>query len=190
MTAPDTKGQYYLEGIAAGDDKIINEIYKNYHKAIRHLVETHGGSGDDARDVFQEGLMLLYQKSKDPAFKLEGKFLTYFYAVCRNIWFNRRKKKSFGEVTLSDEMKLILTADEVIAIEENEQYHLYRVYFKKLGEDCQRVLRMYLDKVSMKEIATKMKYGSENYAKKRKFECKKKLVKLIEKDPRYQELKF
>ena len=182
--------QLLLKGIAMGDEKVIRHIYTQYHKSIVHFVETHHGTLEDAKDIFQEGMVLLFQKSKDPNFELKSSFFTYFYAVCRNIWFNRMRKKSFGEVTLTEEMKLMYTNEEASAIEQNEQDRLYRKHFKRLGKDCQRLLSLFFDKISMVEIAKQMGFSSESYAKKRKFQCKQQLVAMIEEDPLYSELKY
>ena len=179
----------YIGGIVTGDHKLLKRIYEQFHKAILQLVETNGGSSEDARDVFQEALLMIYQKAQKPDFKLTSSFFTFFYAVCRNIWFNKRKKRSFGEVTLSDEMTSMVGADSPVDLDQNEQYALYRKIFLRLGKDCQQVLLMFLGKVSMQEIMEKMGYGSLSYTKKRKFKCKEQLVKMIEADPVYEELK-
>lgn len=183
-----TDSKDYIKGILQGDAKLVNEIYEKYHKAILKLVETNRGTPDDARDVFQEGLMLIYQKAQQPNFKLTSSFFTYFYAVCRNIWSNRSRKKSFGEVTLSDEMKSMVVDDSPSAIEQNEQYVLYRRKFLELGADCQQLLNLFLKKVSLKEIAEQLGLSSVGYAKKKKFKCKEKLIRLIQQDASYQEL--
>ena len=179
----------FIEGIVKGDHRRIKKIYEQYHKAILQLVETNKGTAEDARDVFQEALMLIYQKAQKPDFQLTSSFFTYFYAICRNIWFNKRKKRSFGEVTLSDEMTSMIENESSDELEQNEQYVLYRKKFLLLGNDCQQVLRMYMEKISMQEIMKKMGYGSLSYTKKRKFKCKEQLIKMIEKDPAFKELK-
>ena len=73
-------------------------------------------------------------------------------------------------------------------LESTERRRLFRDKFKQLGEDCQRVLKMFLEGISMVKIAEKMGYASEGYAKKRKFKCKQKLTSLIKADVRFQEL--
>jgi len=116
--------------------------------------------------------------------------LTYFYAVCRNIWSNKWRKKAGKEVTLYDTMPLISDEDSEPILEQSEAYFLYRKMFLRLGEDCQKVLRLYLRKVSMEKIMEQMGYGSVSYTKKRKFTCKEKLVSLIKSDRSYQELRM
>ena len=189
MSTKTTKNQAYIEGIRQNNSTIIRAIYKNYSKAILHLVLTNGGKKEDAHDVFQEGLMIIYQKSKKTDFQLTSSFSTYFYAVCRNIWSNKSRKKSNTEVTFDNQTLSIIENLSVNDIEENEEYALYRKKFLELGKDCQRVLNLFLQKTEMKEIMRKMGFSSVGYAKKRKFMCKQKLIQLIKKDPKFKELR-
>jgi len=182
--------QEYINGIKTGNPKVIKGIYEKYHPAIVHMVETKFGTKEDANDVFQEGLVLLYQKSQNPDFSLTSTFLTYFYAVCKNIWSNKLRKKSNKEVTLDQNMLLMVKADTSTILEKNEKYFLYRRFFLKLGQDCQKVLDLFLQKVKMEEIMNQMGYGSISYTKKRKFLCKERLVKMIQSDPSFRELKI
>lgn len=180
--------QALIEGIRLGDPKVINFIYATYHQAIVHLVETNSGTKEDAHDVFQEGLVVLYQKTKDPDFELSSQFLTYLYAICRNIWSNRLRKKSGKEVSLEDKFQDTIADNDPPVGEYNEQYYLYRKMFLRLGEDCQKILRLFLRKTNMETIMKKMGFSSINYAKKRKFMCKEKLVTLIKNDRSFSEI--
>ncbi len=190
MPTREEKNQNYISGIRAGDSQVIRAIYENYHKAIVQLVETKQGSKEDAHDVFQEGLVLVFQKVQHADFQLTSSFFTYFYAICRNIWYNKLRKKANKEVTLDDKMLLMLEQDSTPLLETSERYYLYRKMFLRLGSDCQKVLSLFLQKVSMEQIKVQMGYGSISYTKKRKFLCKEKLVQLIQNDPSFQELKM
>ncbi len=184
------KDENYLDGIRNKDSEVIRKIYEQFHQAIVHLVETKQGTMEDACDVFQEGLMLVYQKARNPKFRLTSSFLTYFYAVCRNIWSNKRRKKSNQQVTIDEDVLSMQEELPTTTIERNEQYFLYRKKFLQLGKDCQKVLNLFLQKISMEKIMAEMGYSSIGYTKKRKFLCKEKLVKLIKNDPSYRELRF
>lgn len=190
MPANILSPQEYIEGIKRGDPDIVKGIYEKYHPAIVHMVETKFGTKEDANDVFQEGLVLIYQKTQNPDFKLTSAFLTYFYAVCKNIWSNKLRKKSNKEVTLEPDMLLMIKSDTTEVLEENEKYFLYRKMFLRLGEDCQKVLDLFLQKIKMDEIMKQMGYGSISYTKKRKFLCKEKLAMMIQSDPSFTELKI
>jgi len=56
----------------------------------------------------------------------------------------------------------------------------------ELPGDARKVLEMfYFNGSSMKDIAVEMGYGSEGYARKRKYQCMNKLKQLIRNDTRY-----
>ena len=89
-----TTNNYYIDGIRNNNSKIINEIYEKYSKAIIQYVTSNNGSADDAQDVFQEGMIVLFQKVHTPDFELTSSLLTYFYSICKFIWSNRLRKKT------------------------------------------------------------------------------------------------
>jgi DNA-directed RNA polymerase specialized sigma24 family protein len=67
--------------------------------------------------------------------------------------------------------------------EEQEKYRLFQQHFLKLSPDCQKVLRLFMGKTSLREIADIMGFKTEKYAKTRKFMCKEKLKNSIINDP-------
>ena len=189
MPLKNSSDQRFIRGIAQGNPFILKEIYATYQPAITKLVESNNGSMEDAQDVFQEGLTVVYRKARTEDFRLTSSFLTYFYSVCRFIWLKKLRKKSRAMVTFEDTMGFSNEHSVEADFLKKERYALYIDSLKKLGEGCQKVLSLYAQSVSMKEIARQMGYASENYAKKRKFSCKKKLLLLIEQDKRYSELR-
>lgn len=64
---PDQK---YILGLISGDPEILDEIYQKYSKAIFKLVRDNNGSTQDAQDVIQESLIIVYKKARDKNFKL------------------------------------------------------------------------------------------------------------------------
>ena len=76
-----------------------------------------------------------------------------------------------------------------LSIEEAEENKIFWDAFEQLGQDCQKLMRLFFDKVRMEKIAELMGFGSVSYAKKRKFQCKERLVNLVKEDLRFQELK-
>ena len=70
--------------------------------------------------------------------------------------------------------------------EEQEKYRLFQQHFFRLSEDCQKVLKLFMSKTSLKEIADIMGFKTEKYAKTRKFMCKEKLKNSIVNDPSFK----
>ncbi len=179
---------YLIEGIHLGDRKIINNIYEQYFPRIKNLIENNKGNEADAYDIFQDALMVIYQKSKQADFQLKSTFYTFLYAICRNLWLKRLKKKKVLGVTIQEENVSSNDDDIIEQINQREKLRLYQEKFQALGKDCQRLLQFFFEGISMREIAKTMGI-SEKYARKRKFICKERLISLIQADNLYQEIK-
>jgi len=154
---------------------------------ILDLVCKNNGNAVDAADVFQEGMVVVFEKTNLHEFTWKSSVKTYLFAVCRNKWLMElRRRKSKGTDTLLD----IEIADEMSVEQDiirSERYNLMRRHFTKLGSDCQKVMTMFFQKIPLKEIAVKMGFTIA-YSKKRKFTCQQKLISMIADDPMYKEL--
>ena len=181
--------EQYLNGLLGRDARVLEHIYRELFPGIVRYILDNGGNREDAEDVFQEGLMVLYRKAKSDALTLSSSFYTFLFAVCKRIWLKKLSRgKGKKALPLEEERVGNIEADAAQVLEQTEQYRLYRGKFSLLGEDCQNLLRLFFKGVSMVEIAVQMGYKSEGYAKKRKFQCKERLVQLIRDDGRYREL--
>jgi len=178
-----------LNGIRRNDKKTLESIYRECFPGIRYLVIVNSGNEHDAKDIYQEGILIIYQKSKNNDFKITCSFKTYLYSVCRLLWLKHLDR--------SKQEKLILIEDEPfkgyigniqIEYEKNERFQLYRQYFLTLSKDCQRVLELYFSNVTLMAITKIMGYKNEKYTKKRKYQYKMSLIKKIKKDSKFKEL--
>ena len=107
------------------------------------------------------------------------------YSICRNLWLQRLDRKFFSLEFL--ELENISSLQDLSFSDpsevEVEKYRLYQVHFLNLSEDCQKILRMFMNKRPLREIAGVMGFKTEKYAKTRKFMCKEKLRNAILNDP-------
>lgn len=185
ITHPDA---LLIDHFREGDQTVLKDIYSRYFPGIKQLIQTNRGSLDDAKDVFQDALMVIYRKSLQPDFTLTVSFYTYLYSVCRKLWLKQlRRQSTRNEVAITDTMDFIEDGIRE-AIVDNEQYSIYQEKFRLLGQECQQLLRLFMEGISIRNLTEMLGYNSEAYTKKRKFLCKEKLVALIEHDPRYKDL--
>ena len=180
-----------IEGLRLRKENIIKFVYREFFPMARHLIVHNSGTDQDAEDVFQDALVIVYKRIIVDEISLNSSFKTFFYSVCRNIWLQRLGKLKeqnhefvdFENITAIPEPSI----DEIQNIE-NAKHKLYQIHFLNLSEDCQKVLQLFLRKISLREIASIMGYKTEKYAKKRKFDCKEELKKRILNDPNYLKL--
>lgn len=177
-----------LEGLRAHDEGVMKHLYREYFPMIKSFIEKNGGSEEDALDILQEGMVVLYQKAAQEDFEWTSTLKTYLYSVCRNKWLMElRRKRNKPESAIPE--TLMIAGDESVEsdIVESEKRKLMKKYFKRLGDDCQQILQMFFEGKSLKEIAQAMDFTA-GYAKKRKFICQKRLIESISSDPTYREL--
>ena len=60
-----------VEGLRTGRKKTLNQIYRDYFPVIKDHVIKNSGSEDDAKDVFQDAMMAIFQNVSDEDFELK-----------------------------------------------------------------------------------------------------------------------
>jgi len=180
-----------IKGILQNDNFILQYIYNEYYPKINYFIINNNGIEEDAKDIFQEGLIIIYRKIKESQSFLKCSFETYLYSVCKLLWLKQLRKKRIRFIVqekLPSYFKDKEYPDIIYTIEKNERHRLYQKYFLKLGKDCQKTLRLFLDEIPLKDIAKLMGYKNENYAKKKKYKCKETLINNIKHDNEFKEL--
>ncbi|MEM9981431.1 MAG: sigma-70 family RNA polymerase sigma factor, partial [Bacteroidota bacterium] len=142
----------------------------------------NSGTEEEAKDVFQDALIVFWQKARKNDFQLTSKISTYLYSVCLNLWRKELERKS----RLSNEEKDGVTE---ITWEKEEKFRLIHQCLGKLGETCRKVLYYYyFDGLSMQDIAEKLGFANADTAKTKKYKCKKELDEIVK--THYKETDF
>ncbi len=179
----------YIKGLLTNDKTIVAAIYNNYLPRIEALILRNNGTRDDAWEIFQEALILILKKVREPDFQLTSNFYTFLYGVCRLLWSNELRKSHRKEVTIEDTNTFKVSQELETLFFEEDQRNLLREKFSQLDEGCRQMLELYFQGTKFKDIATQLALPSENAAKQKKFKCQRKLIALIQSDVRYKELK-
>lgn len=177
----EPKEQELLHGLALNNRQAIETIYKENYAMVQNLILNNSGTSDDAKDVFQEAMIVLYEKVRSGSFELNCQIKTYVYSVCRRLWLKRLNQ--LQKITPE-----IQSLEEQVAIEEEMELHEQRnndfVLMEKamqhLGEPCKSLLEAYyLQKKSMIEIANNFGYTNADNAKNQKYKCLMRLKKMF-----------
>ena len=177
-----------LQKLIAHDKETISSLYKSVYPTIYKFVVNNNGEAANADDVFQEGMYALFYNAKKEGFKINITIEAYLTAICKNIWFKNLKKRRKSGVTNIGEKELNIGVDGDKALEWAEEQQLMRKKFKLLSPGCQKLLTLFFEGATMEMIAEKMDFSSTKYARKKKYKCKEKLVKLVQNDPIFKEL--
>jgi RNA polymerase sigma factor (sigma-70 family) len=169
-----------LAGLRSRNEKILRAYYKLFYSGVRHFVLKNNGGDEDARDLFQDVLLVLFQKVRNESFILTCALGTYLFSVSRILWFkelNRRKHISTSSFMLEEYADFERDIHETAEL--NERLEIYRKNFDSLSLDCQKVLRYFIEGMSIAEITRKMGYRSDQHTKNRRYRCKQSLIRQI-----------
>lgn len=176
-----TRDRELLLGLARSDDKSLETIYSENFPVVLRMILQHNGSEDDAKDVFQEAIIVLYEKACEGNFNLTSRLKTFLYSVCRHIWL-KKVQSTYGLYALPPEMEEIIPATEALEdhAAKDEQFRIMESAMGSIGEPCKTILEdYYLQKRSMQEIADKFGYTNAENAKNQKYKCLMRLKKLF-----------
>ncbi|HVX50389.1 MAG TPA: sigma-70 family RNA polymerase sigma factor [Chitinophagaceae bacterium] len=178
---PEINEQLLLKGLVANDTKAIETIYKDNFNMVQAFIINNNGTYDDARDVFQEAIITLYEKAKSESFVLTCQVKTYIYSVCRRLWLKRLQQMG-RYVTQTEGLEETVSVEEDLEIHEkrNADFAMMERALSSLGEPCKSLLEAYyLQKKGMAEIASEFGYTNADNAKNQKYKCLMRLKKLF-----------
>ncbi|RVT79683.1 sigma-70 family RNA polymerase sigma factor [Flavobacterium sufflavum] len=184
--------QYLIEGLANNDSAIIRSIYKKFVPKVVSYIRNNSGDEDQAQDVVQEIMILLFNQAKAKQLELSCPFDAYFFLLCKRKWLNELKKASNKGVTIQDDLTSTNEpTEEMVAQTEifEEKQQLFDMMFQRLGEKCQEVLKLSFTLKSMEEVAEKLNvtYG---YVRKKKSLCTGQLTQWIHEHSSFKLLKI
>jgi RNA polymerase sigma factor (sigma-70 family) len=170
-----------LEGLALNDRAVIEAIYRDNYPMVQAFILNNSGNGDEARDIFQEAMIVLFEKATSGSFELNCLLKTYIYSVCRRLWLKRLQQlQRYG--SLVENVEDILSVDEDLGLHEkhNADFVLMETAMSKIGEPCKSLLdAYYIQKKNMQEIAADFGYTNADNAKTQKYKCLLRLKKLF-----------
>ena len=91
-----TESQEIIDGILNGSSVVLDRLYQLYFPMVVKLVTRNNGTEDDAKDIFQEALMVLYDKIQRKDLTLSSSFKTYLYAATIAFTLKRFHKCRIG----------------------------------------------------------------------------------------------
>jgi RNA polymerase sigma factor (sigma-70 family) len=177
----DLSDKHLLEGLAKNDRGAIEAIYSRHYNMVQSLIINNNGDADEARDIFQETMIVLYEKSRSGTFELNCQLKTYIYSVARRLWLKRLQHLQRYVPDISGKEDLVHVEDELDVHEQkNLEFQTMERALSGLGEPCKSLLEaFYLQKRNMNEIAGSFGYTNSDNAKNQKYKCLMRLKKLF-----------
>jgi len=168
-------------GILNNSESAIKRLYVAYFPMVLQLIINNNGTPDDAKDIYQEAVIVLYNKIKKGDFELNSKLKTFLYSVCRRLWLKRLNQMSRYGGDLKDFQEYVPVEDEVEdQNERNLQFSKMQSALGMLGEPCKTIIEdFYINNRSMQDICERFGYTNADNAKTQKYKCLQRLKKLF-----------
>ncbi|HYW96557.1 MAG TPA: sigma-70 family RNA polymerase sigma factor [Bacteroidales bacterium] len=177
-----------IEGIRNEDHNVLSFVYSEWYPMIEKMVVNMGGRDDDAKDVFQDAMLIIYRKISSEGLYLSCKFSTYIYSISHKLWLQELKsaeKQNFRYEKPED----MVCEPEPVPLDQNRLLDVVERHLSALSTDCQKILRLHFKKSDVKQIRKLMGYRTTHHAMDRKYRCKQSLINRILKDPDFIELR-
>jgi RNA polymerase sigma factor (sigma-70 family) len=170
-----------LKGLALNDRKSVETIYKLFYNMVQSLIINNNGSSDDARDIFQETVIVLYEKAKTGSFELNCQLKTYVYSVSRRLWLKKLQQQQRYIPNMNGLEETVPVEDEIEGHSQRQsEFQLMEKAMLHLGEPCRSLIEaFYLQKRNMTDIAGHFGYTNADNAKNQKYKCLMRLRKLF-----------
>lgn len=170
-----------LIGLWKDDKNIIYEFYETEFSKIALLILKNSGTIEDAKDIFQDALVILMDKFTWGKLDIDGcKLGTYIYSISRNLWFEQlRKQKKENEFIDIEKYRTANISVEYYE-EEPNLYELAKKVIELLGDPCKKLLELYyFENHTWETVASIMGYSSAASARNQKYKCMEKIREQI-----------
>lgn len=145
-------------------------LYKNAFPAVAKYVSRMGGNFDEAKDVFQDALVVYYEKSILSQTVLKND-IGYLVGTARNLWLKRYRT----------DRNLPLDQIDIASINDRSPSgkRLLR-FLETAGRKCMDLLKsFYYDQLSLREIADEYGYSGIRSATVQKYKCLEKVREIV-----------
>lgn len=177
------KEQKIIEELKAKNHQTISQVYEQNKSSFILFAKKYQINDDDIVDIYQEAIIALCENaSKGLLDHLKASLTTYLFGIGKFLIFKLIKKNKQLTITDQDIIEPIFydTFDED---QSSMQVNALQSAIKKLGPQCQQVLRMfYYEEKKLETIMLELNYSNKDVLKSQKSRCLKQLKELIKND--------
>ena len=169
-------------GILNNSESVLKRLYVAYFPMVLQLIINNNGTPDDAKDIYQEAIIILYNKVKAGDFELSSKLKTFLYSICRRLWLKRLSQMARygGDIRDFEEYSPVEEEDVEKQNDMDIQFNKMGSALQLLGEPCKTIMEdFYIHNRSMQEICERFGYTNADNAKTQKYKCLQRLKKLF-----------
>jgi RNA polymerase sigma factor (sigma-70 family) len=177
--------QSFVEAIKNNNTQVLKNLYISNYPKIEVLILKNSGSKDQAKDIYQDAFLAVWQNIKQNKFipESESSVNGYLYIVAKNKWMDVLRSQSYKKTIVASKLNHFeIKAEENNGIDDDilkdKRLEDVMLAFKNLGEACKSLLRkFYFEKKSMNLIAEELAIDSAS-TRNKKYRCMQKLKEI------------
>jgi RNA polymerase sigma factor (sigma-70 family) len=169
-----------LDQMRKGDEEALVTLYEHNRRPITAYVLKNSGDADEAEDVLQECLVILWERVRAGRFTYRAQLSTFLFSIAKNLWHRSlaRKRRELPAASAEEPFDDALSTLDLM-IEEEDHTGVSNA-LQKIGETCRELLMFYYwEELTMEEIARRMNFANAATAKSKKYQCKKALERIL-----------
>jgi len=158
-------------------------LHQKYFVYTKKFVLNNNGNLEDAEDIFQDALIILYEKLYADNFKAYTCLANYLSGISKNLWLKRLRNKEF--LTEIPDNYYITHQEEINTAIENERDYWDKLndYMNAISSHCKNLIQdIFMNNKNIEEIQSKYKYSSKHNAQNQKHKCVEQIRKIKDKD--------
>ncbi|MDJ1483760.1 sigma factor [Cytophagaceae bacterium YF14B1] len=161
-----------IAAIKERDNAAFKIVYTFYYPMVEHFVKKNSGTSDDARDVFQEAILVLLDKIPKEEFELTSSLKTYIFSISSNIWLKRLREAHRTASSLTTP----LSDDYLSELEQQEdsyiQANLIKRIFMRITKPCIKMLSsIFLSELKREILMRQLGYKNTHSFDNQKYKC-------------------
>ncbi len=172
--------QEIISALKQGNQNAFKHVYSGYGM-VENYILNNSGNREDARDLYQNALIIFYRKIKEPEFELNSKISTYVFSIVKNLWLKKITRNK--ETTQSEFQDKEVEENDFELDKSNSDVNVGSYLsnlLQKIGDPCKSLITLFhFDKLEWEVIAEKLNYKTAHAARNQKYKCFLKIRKLI-----------
>lgn len=156
-------------------EQVFTGLYKKAFPAVARYVAKMGGTFDGAKDVFQDALVIYYEKQLSNGIAIQSSEKAYLLGIAKHLWlktYNANADKVPLDLSNADEQP----EETIPGYATGKLMH----YLETAGQKCMDMLKaFYYDKLPVTQITEQFGYSGVRSATVQKYKCLEKVRETI-----------
>ena len=170
--------------IKEGNERACTRVYDKCKAKALGFLRTNGANSDKVQDIFQEAIIVFYQKAREGKFELTSSIQVYVNSICRNMFLNSIRSKKvlvYDNDFLFDEN----IKDNSESYDDEKEVRITKIEaellkMKAMGGKCYDLLyAFFYENKSIDEMTIQFNYTTAVNTRHQKARCQKRLKEMV-----------